>query len=411
MRDMEVRIPAEALERAMKVREVIARAMSGEITWIEAAQICRMSPRTMRRWKLRYEKLGYDGLWDRRQRSPSPRRAPTDEVQRILRLYREKYLGFNVRHFHETAVREHGVELSYSFVKSALQQAGLVRKKRPRGKHRRRREPRASFGEMLHIDGSKHRWLSLCPDERQMMIAVADDATSELLYAQLWPEETTEAILTALREVLATQGIPQALYSDRASWAAHTPKAGGPVDKSKPTHVARVLERLGIEQILAHSPQARGRSERLNRTLQDRLVNELRVRKVRTVGEANSYLREVYIPQHNANFRREPRDPESAFVACKNVDLNQLLCIEESRIVARDNTVVFAKLRFQIEKQRGRRSCAGAKVLVRRHLDRTHSVWLGPKRIGLYDDQGRPLKKTNVTAAKPKKSKRAANAA
>jgi transposase len=388
---MEVRVPPAAVERAMQVREVIARAMSGEITWLQAADICRMSPRSMRRWKARYEARGYDGLWDRRRRSPSPRQAPLAEVERILRLYRERYLDFNVRHFHEIAAREHKVELSYSYVKAALQKAGLVRKKRPRGKHRKRREPRASFGEMLHIDGSKHRWLALVPEEQQTLIAIADDATSELLYAQLWPEETTRAVLAALREVLVAQGIPQSLYSDRASWAVFTPKAGGPVDRSKPTHVARVLAKLGIEQIVAYSPQARGRSERLNRTLQDRLVNELRLHGVRTVEQANRYLRQTYIPRHNANFRRMPKDPESAFVACGNVDLEQIVCLEEPRVVAKDNTVVFYKLSLQIDKQPGRRSCERAKVQVREHLDGTHSVWLGPKRLGLYDAQGRPL--------------------
>lgn len=401
MKDEEALVPAEALEQAMKRQEIIARAMSGEISWIQAADICRVSARTMRRWKERYEEVGYDGLWDHRRRTPSPKRAPLSEVERILRLYREQYLDFNVRHFHELAVRDHGVTLSYSFVKSALQQAGLVRKKRARGKHRRRREPRPCVGEMLHIDGSRHAWLSLCPEERQTLIAVADDATSELLYAQLWSGETTLSILSALREVLGTHGIPQALYSDRASWAAFTPKAGGRADPSKPTHVARALERLGIEQILAYSPQARGRSERLNRTLQDRLVNELRLHGIRTVDEANRYLRATYIPQHNANFRREPTDSESAFVACGDTDLNQLLCLEESRVVAKDNTVVFFKHRFQIEKQRGRRSCAGAKVLVRRHLDGTHTIWLGPKRIGLYDASG-----LSLTARPPQENKK-----
>lgn len=411
MRKTGVRIRPEALERAMKVREVIARAMSGEISWVQAAHICRMSPRTLRRWKRRYEERGYDGLWDRRQRSPSPRRAPMEEVERILRLYRETYLDFNVRHFHEVAVREHGVKLSYSFVKAALQQAGLVRRKRARGKHRRRREPRASYGEMLHIDGSKHAWLALRSEERQMLIAVADDATSELLYAQLWPEETTLAGLTALREVVAAQGIPQSMYSDRASWAVYTPKAGEAADRSKPTHVARVLARLGIEQIVAYSPQARGRSERLNRTRQGRLVNELRVAGIESVEEANQYLREVYIPRHNANLRRAPKDPESAFVACGKVDLDQIVCIEEPRVVAKDNTVVFVKLRLQIEKQKGRRTCAGAKVLVRQHLDGTHSVWLGPKRIGLYDAQGQALERPKPKETPQLRAKAASQAA
>ena len=118
--------PDTTVRQAMKICEIILRAMSGEITWIKAAQIIGVSDRTMRRWKSRYQKYGYDGLFDRRRQRPSPKRAPYEEVERILRLYREVYMGFNVRHFHQIASEKHGVSLSYSFVKKALQEAGLV---------------------------------------------------------------------------------------------------------------------------------------------------------------------------------------------------------------------------------------------------------------------------------------------
>ena len=261
-----------ALERSMKIQEVILRAMSGELKWIEAADILGMRPRSLRRWRQRYEEYGYDGLFDRRSGRPSPRRASYREVEKILRLYRERYYGFNVYHYHGILKREHDVTLSYSFVKKALQEAGLVKKKRKRGRHFKKRERRSCFGEMLHIDGSPHVWLSLKPEEKQCLIQVLDDATSRLLYAQLWPQETTWSILSALGEVIRAEGIPMALYTDRAGWAFYTPKAGGRVDKKKLTQVGRVLKQLGVEHIPAYTPQARGRSERLNRTLQDRLV-------------------------------------------------------------------------------------------------------------------------------------------
>ena len=183
-----------AVERAMKIQEVILRAMSGEITWIKAAYIIGVSDRTMRRWKNRYEEEGYDGLLDRRTKRPSPKRVPFKEVERILRLYKETYLDFNVQHFYEIACRDHGIKLSYSFVKKALQEAGLVKKRKSRGRHRRRREPRDCFGELVHIDGSDHQWLTLRPGEKQTLIALVDDATKHLLYGQLWEEESTEAI-------------------------------------------------------------------------------------------------------------------------------------------------------------------------------------------------------------------------
>jgi transposase len=171
-----------AVERMMKLQEAICRALAGTLSWLQPADILGMEPRSLRRWRARYEAGGQMALYDRRH-GPSPRKAPAPEVERVLRLYLERYLGWNVRHFHRFARREHGVTLSYSFVRFALQEAGLVRKGRARGRHRRRREPRACFGELLHLDGSDHVWLTLRPDERQPLIAVIDDATKRLLYA------------------------------------------------------------------------------------------------------------------------------------------------------------------------------------------------------------------------------------
>jgi transposase len=382
-----------AVERAMKVQEVILRALSGELTWIQVADILGVSARTVRRLRWRHEHYGYEGLLDRRRRLPSPRRVPVQELQRILRLYRERYAGFNVRHFCHLARREHQLTFSYTLVKRALQGAGLVAKRRPRGRHRRRREPRPCFGELLHLDGSKHAWLALVPDAQPTLLVVVDDATKHVLYAQLVEGgESTAAILTALREVLQTHGIPGALYTDRAGWAVYTPTSGTAPDRTKLTQVGRALARLGIEHILGHSPQARGRSERANGTLQGRLVNELRVAGIRTRAAANRYLRERFIPDYNATFGRPPADPTSAFVPVGAQDLAQILCHEEERVVARDNTVRIDGLILQIDKQRGRRTCAGLRVLIRRHLDGQHSVWWGPRCLGRFTAQGRPLR-------------------
>ena len=357
-----------AWERAMRMQDVILRAVSGEISWFAAADILQMTPRNLRRWRERYERWGYNGLVDQR-RCPSKRRVPMPELERVLRLYRERYAGFNGRHFHEIARREHGITLSYSYVKQALQQAGLLPTRKPRGRHRRRREPRACFGELLHIDGSRHPWLALVPEARATLITVVDDATSALLYAQLWPQETMLAVMSALAHVIRTAGLPMALYTDRAGWAFFTPKATGPVDKTRLTHVGRALRQLGIEHIPAYSPQARGRSERMNRTLQGRLVNEFRVAGIRAVDAANQYLRDVYVPQHNATFRRSPLDAATAFVPVGSVDLDTILCQQDERVIAPDNTVVVAGRLLQIERQPSRRTCAGLRVFVRQHLD------------------------------------------
>jgi transposase len=357
-----------AWEQAMRMQDVILRAISGEIHWFQAAEILQMTPRNLRRWRERYERWGYNGLVDKR-RCPSKHRVPLAELERVLQLYRARYVGFNGRHFHEIVRREHGITLSYSYVKQALQQAGLLAKRRVRGRHRRRREPRACFGELLHLDGSRHPWFALAPDQRATLVTVVDDATSAVLYAQLWEQETIRAVMSALAHVVRTDGIPMALYTDRAGWAFYTPKATGPVDKTRVTQVGRALRQLGIEHIPAYSPQARGRSERMNRTLQGRLVNELRVAGIRTLAKANTYLRTVYVPQHNATFRRPPRDPATAFMPLGGRDLDTILCQEDERVVAPDNTVTVAGQLLQIEQQRGRRTCAGLHIRVRQHLD------------------------------------------
>ncbi|MFN8579672.1 MAG: hypothetical protein U0163_01650, partial [Gemmatimonadaceae bacterium] len=227
-----------------------------------------------------------------------------------------------------------------------------------------------------------------------------DDATTRVLHAALYPSESTWAVMSSLAVVFRTAGLPLALYTDRAHWAFHTPKAHGPVDKTRLTQVGRALARLGIEHIPSYSPQARGRSERLNRTFQDRLVNELRVAGITTLPAANRYLVEHFVPQHHATFMRAPRDPASAFVPLGPVGLDDILCHEEERVVARDNTVTFGGRCWQIAAQPGRRSCVGLTVTVRRHLDGRLTITRGTHPLGTFGDDGQPVDAAAAVGAK-----------
>jgi len=375
-----------AMERAMKVQEVILRAMARKITWYQAAEIIGISDRHMRRWRERYEEFGYDGLFDRRRGKPSPKRVPLAVVEQVLGLYRDRYPDLNVRHFHEKLSEEHQIELSYSWVKQALQGAGLVARGRKRGVHRKRRARRPLPGMLLHIDGSRHRWFQ---DERWYdLIVILDDASSEIYYAQLVEEESTVTVMAALREVIERKGVFCALYSDRGSHFWLTPKVGGKVDPHRLTQVGRALRELGVQMIPAYSPQARGRSERNFGTWQGRLPQELRLAGITTVEAANVFLREHYIAEFNRRFQVRAAQSGSAFVARRGRDLDLIFALRFERTVNRDNTVSFQNLRLQLEAVRWRGTLACCTVTVHQHLDGTISLTHGPHRLGRYTAEG-----------------------
>jgi len=381
--------PKAAMERAMKVQDVMLQAMAKKITWWQAAEILGISDRHMRRWRERYVKEGYNGLFDRRRGKPSRRRVPVATVEKVLALYREKYFDLNVQHFHEKLGAEHGIELSYTWVKQALQGAGLVARGRKRGAHRKRRERRPLPGMLLHIDGSRHQWFQ---DERWYdLIVILDDATSEIYYAQLVEEESTATVMAGLREVIERKGVFCALYSDRGSHFWLTPKVGGKVDRHRLTQVGRALQELGVQMIPAYSPQARGRSERNFSTWQGRLPQELRLHKIASMEAANVFLREYYIAEFNQRFQRAAAQRGSAFLPCRRRDLNLIFSLQFERTVNRDNTVSFQNFSLQIERVRWRASLAGCQAVVHQHLDGTLSLTHGPHCLGRYTAQGTAL--------------------
>ncbi len=366
----------------MKLQDVLLKAMAKKISWASAAEIIGVTPRTMRRWRARLEEHGYSGLRDKRKGKPSFRRVPLVTCEEVLRLYQQQYFDFNVQHFHEKLQPVHGIELSYTWVKQALQGAGLVARKRKRGTHRRRRPRKETPGIMLHIDGSKHRWFQ---DHRYYdLIVILDDATSQIYYAQLVEEESTATVMAGLREVIRTRGLFCSLYSDRGSHFFYTPKAGEPVDKTRLTQVGRALRELGIQMIPAYSPQARGRMERSYGTWQGRLPQELRLAGITTLEAANRFLRERYIQEFNRQFAVKAALAGTAFRKCGKRDLDVVFSIQTERVVAKDNTVSIGARWWQIEKCRWRYSLAGQTVTIHQHLDGTVSIRYGPHLVGRY---------------------------
>jgi transposase len=377
------------MERMMKLQDVLLKAMAKKISWWEAAEIIGVTDRTMRRWRERLEEEGYKGLADRRKGKPSFRRLPLKTCEEVLRLYREEYFDFSIRHFHEKLQSEHKIDLSYTWVQQALQGAGLVKRRKRRGPHRRRRERRPLAGMLLHIDGSKHRWLN--DDRWYDLIVVLDDATSEIYYAQLVEEESTQTVMTGLREVIEKKGSFCALYSDRGSHFFVTPKAGEPVDKGRLTQVGRALKELGIQMIPAYSPQARGRSERNFGTWQGRLPQELRLANITTLEAANAFLRSRYIAAFNGKFAVAAKEKGTAFRACGRKDLDWVFSVQTERVVGKDNTVAIADRRWQINKTRFRNTLAGCTVTIHEHLDGRISIRYGPHVLAQFDGLGKAI--------------------
>lgn len=384
----------------MKVQEVILKAMAGKLKWWEAAEIIGVSDRSMRRWRQRYQEHGYDGLFHRQKGKPSPKRIAVETLEEVLHLFQEQYFDFNVRHFHEKLREEHGIQLSYTWVRLALQGAGLVKRRKRREPHRRRRPRRSLPGMLLHIDGSQHQWFQ---DERWYdLIVVLDDATSEIYYAQLVEEESTRTVMAALRAVVETKGVFCALYSDRATHFFFTPKAGGKVDPTRPTQVGRALQELGIKMIPAYSPQARGRSERGFSTWQGRLPQELRVRGIETVEAANAFLREEYRGEFNSKFTVSAEQRGSAFVRCQRKNLDQVFSIQHERTVNRDNTVSHKNRILQIGKSRWRDTLAGCTVVVQEQLDGTLVIRYGPHEVARFEaGESIPVKARRKGKARP----------
>ena len=379
-------VTASELERMMKLQDVILKAIAKRISWMAAAEIAGVSDRTMRRIKQRYEEFGYDGLFDQRRGKRSIHRIPLEIAEQVLSLYQEKYFDFSMLHFHEKLRKEHQLQVSYSWVKQALQGAGLVAKRSKRGPHRRRRPRRPLPGMLLHIDGSKHRWFQ--DDRYYDLIVILDDATSEIYYAQLVEEESTLTVMAGLQEVIQTKGVFCALYSDRGSHFFYTPTAGGKVDKSRPTQVGRAMQELSIQMIAAYSPEARGRSERNFGTWQNRLPQELRLAGITTLEGANQFLRERYIAEFNEKFAVPAQEKGTGFRPCHRKDLAFVFSVQTDRVVNKDNTVAIGERWWQIEKCRWRYSLAKQTVTIHQHLDGTVSIRFGPHVVGHYDGNG-----------------------
>jgi transposase len=375
--------------RMMKFEAMAERWEQGGLSQAEAAEILGMSERNFRRWYGRWLEEGAAGLLDRRLGRPSPRRLPETAKAELCRLYRERYADHTVKHFHEQLVKRHHYRLGYTVTKLALHAAGLVKPAERRSAHRKKRPRRPLPGMLLFQDASTFAWLPGL-DRQLDLVVTLDDATSAIYSAVLVEQEGTQSSFMGLAETIAAQGLFCALYTDRGGHYFFT-ATSGKVDKTRLTQVGRALKQLGIEHIPSYSPEARGRMERVFRTLQDRLPKELRLAGIGDdMAAANRFLREVYVPEHNARFAVAAEQPGTAFVPAAPAQWQDVLCIQEERVVANDNTVRYHGRILQIPASPLRRHFVRATVRVHDYADGTLALFHGPRCIGRYDAAGAP---------------------
>lgn len=404
---MDAHIEREAARkaRAMTRQAVIIRAINGAITWLQAADIIGISPRQMRRIRKEWEEGGWEALQDSRRGRFVKKKILAKDIREMCRLKRDVYPDFNVKHFHDVLTEKHGIKIGYTWTLKVLQEAGIVKKAPGRGKYHRRRERRPMCGMLLHIDGSTHEWIPGLP--KWDLVVVLDDADGRILYAHFVEEEGTMSTFRALELVLRRWGRFCELYHDRASHFGRTAKAGEGMAEEQNGQVTRALKALGIRQIYARSPQARGRSERCFGTIQGRLPQELRVAGIRTYEAANVYLEKHFVPDFNRRFTVKPAQSESAFTKLVGIDLKLLLSVQEQRVVRNDNTVTFNGVILQIPPNRNRNHYVRCPVTVHQFVDRTLGVSYQGRLLGVYSQDGETLRAPNQKRSKTRMKKAA----
>jgi transposase len=384
MESIERRVQREA--RAMTRREVITKAVARELSWMQAAQVLGITARHMRRIRHKYERWGMPAVMDQRGGRPRRRRISLGTIELLCRLKREVYADFSVQHFYEQVSEKHQLKVSYNWLRLMLQEAGVVDKEPARGKYRRKRERRPMVGMLVHLDASTHEWIAGVP-KRDLVVAL-DDADGRILYAQFFAQEGTASTFAALASVVRRYGRFCELYTDRGSHFCTTQDAAAGPDPEQNGQVSQALRALGIGQILARSPQARGRSERAFGTLQGRLPQELRLNRITNYDAANRYLEEHFIADFNRRFSVAPAQKESAFTQLPGIELDLVLSARHERIVRNDNTVVFRNLILQLPTTRQRIHFVRCPVTVHQFANATLGVSYQGRLLARYDSSG-----------------------
>ena len=360
---------------------VLEELKKKRMSLVEASEYLGISSRQMWRLFARYSAYGLAGLVHGNRLNEPANKISVELKKEILRLFNEEYRNYNDTHFTEVINEAKGIKISREAVRNILRSNGIPpKRKRKAPKHRRWRERKSSYGQLVLWDGSLHRWFGEASESFCLMSAV-DDASSSLLAAMFVKAEGSVAYLRLLDMLLRRHGVPLAIYHDRHTSLVRSDNSYSHEEtllgRQYPTHVGRVLEELSIRSILAYSPQAKGRVERAFGTLQDRLIAEMETAKIKDIDSANKWLIEVFIERYNKKFAVSVDNEASSFRSLSIADIEHYISFAYEAIVGNDNCVRLGGLIIPIPKGKGRDSGSYAKkkVFVRQHLDGSWSVW------------------------------------
>ena len=380
-------------QKELKRLHVIHRVLNAEITQAEASEILSLSERQIRRIVSRIRQEGDTGIIHKSRGKESNRKLPKKLTERVVYLYQQKYQGFGPTLFCEKLAEEESIHISDETARKLLIDEGLWEKNRKQRTHRQWRQRKEHCGEMVQMDGSHHDWFEGRGPECVLM-AYIDDATNRV-YCRFYEYEGTIPAMDSFKRYIRRYGIPMSIYFDRHTTykSPAKPTIQEEINGEEPlSEFGRALEELGVQRIYAYSPQAKGRIERLFKTLQDRLIKEMRLKGIKSVKEANKFLK-TYLPEYNKKFSLKAHKPEDLHMPVPGgIDLNTIFCIKTDRTVRNDNTITYKKKLYQIEEV-----MAGKIVAVTERID-------GRMRI-LYQDRSLKFRQIDIRPEQPQKQK------
>lgn len=367
-------------QKEIKRIKVLEQKLQGKLTVKEASEIIEISERQTYRLLRRYKVEGDKGVIHRLRGGRSNRGHPEELKQKVLSIYWKRYRDFGPRFFSEKLEEIEGIKVNHETLRRWMRAGGIITSERKKRPHRKKRERRVAIGEMLQFDGSHHDWFEGRAESCCLLHGV-DDASSKV-FLRFAKNESAESVLTTMKEYCQINGIPASIYTDKYSVY---------YSEEEKTDFQKAMEKLSVKTIYANSPEAKGRVERGNRTLQDRLVKEMRLRGISSIEEANKFLKEVFIDQYNKRFAMV-EGLADIHITAKETNLDDVFCYETSRQVRNDYTITLKGSYIQLERSEAVLPIPKQYVTLRRYLDGSLHIFNGEEQLEYTELKDKPKK-------------------